>query len=572
MGANIKTSDDIIYHYLNKLKATIPTYQRSYEWGTDQISDFLEDLYAEVEIGFDPSSRYFFGPIITTEESGTGNKQIIDGQQRLTTTTIFLAVIRDLMGEIKNISIAENIKHIIKNDLIGDGTEYHEYKLTQIGSIEEYFRVNIQEYHEQDNVEPKKLFNGKGSKGKGKVNNIIRAYNQILTYLRDKLSNYESDEDKVEHLKLIFDVFTKQFFIVEISSPNRTEAFQIFQTINARGLDLSAADLIKSDFFGNSGPYTEEVIGVWETIQGILGDLNYSDFLRYSWNSAYSFTTNRGLYKSVSREMNDSKKINSFMFMLNKLSIAYAELNGDPEVNYLSLTDTGRKVMNILEELNELNFKIYVPIYLAMVNKDYREENMLRIMKKVSTILIKNKILSQGTNWLEKLFSSQGEKINNSSIDENNTVDTILNNLDDYQQDENIIKIALSSYDFSKDLKLARYILRSIENETPGEKGYVPIDNRKVHVEHILPKSPLTFEEWGLTEDLHEEYLWKLGNLTLWLGSQNSGAGNCAFKDKKSIYGESDLKLTRNLSNLNEWNPEQINDRTEDIISQFMAL
>lgn len=476
------------------------------------------------------------------------------------------------MGEFKNISIAENIKHIIKNDLIGDGTEYHEYKLTQIGSIEEYFRVNIQEFHEHDIVEPKKLFNGKGSKGKGKVNNIIRAYNQILTYLRDKLSNYESDEVKVEHLKLIFDVFSKQFFIVEISSPNRTEAFQIFQTINARGLDLSAADLIKSDFFGNSGQYTEEVIGVWETILGILGDLNYSDFLRYSWNSAYSFTTNRGLYKSVSREMNDSNKINSFMFMLNKLSIAYAELNGDPEVNYLSLTDTGRKVMNILEELNELNFKIYVPIYLAMVNKDYREENMLRIMKKVSTILIKNKILSQGTNWLEKLFSSQGEKINNSFVDEDNTVDVILNNLDDYQQDESIIKIALSSYDFSKDLKLARYILRSIENEKPGEKGYVPIDNRKVHVEHILPKSPLTFEEWGLTEDLHEEYLWKLGNLTLWLGSQNSGAGNCAFEVKKSIYGESDLKLTRSLSNLNEWNPEQINDRTEDIIIQFMAL
>lgn len=79
MGANIKTSDDIIYHYLNKLKATIPTYQRSYEWGADQIGDFLEDLYAEVEIGFDPASRYFLVLLSQLKSPGLGINKLLMG-------------------------------------------------------------------------------------------------------------------------------------------------------------------------------------------------------------------------------------------------------------------------------------------------------------------------------------------------------------------------------------------------------------------------------------------------------------------------------------------------------------
>lgn len=96
MKGSIKTTDDTIRNYLRKLNAVIPNYQRSYEWGEDQITDFLEDLYNELPKDDEnknttsiSNTSYFFGPIITTEESSTGEKQIIDGQQRLTTTTIF---------------------------------------------------------------------------------------------------------------------------------------------------------------------------------------------------------------------------------------------------------------------------------------------------------------------------------------------------------------------------------------------------------------------------------------------------------------------------------------------------
>lgn len=570
MALSVKTKDSVMFGYLRELNATIPTYQRSYEWGQDQILDFLEDLYSEWERGVNSESRYFFGPIITTEDEN-GITQVIDGQQRLTTSTIFLAVLRDILNTLKTIEGSLDLKGIIQRDLIGDGTTYYEYKLTQIGSIADEFRNQIQKDSHVEKLEPKVLYTGKKSKGMGKVNNILRAYNQILDFITSKMDEY-SNQEKYNFINEICNVFTKQFFVVEISATNRTEAFQIFQTINARGLDLSAADLIKSDFFGNSSENTEEVTNIWNQIVSDLGDLNFSDFIRYSWNSMYSFTTARGLYKSISKSINDSSKIISFMKMLKKLSLPYSELNGDTEPTLLIESEYGRQTIYILQELQELKFKTFQPLFLAAINKDVSDKNILALVKASANILIRNKILNQGTNWLEKLFSSLAYELNNSSKPTDELVNSIIDKLKSEQPDDIIISTKLNSFDFSTDLKLARYILRRIENNKEFEKGLVTFDNKKVHLEHIMPQSPVNLAEWSVDEEAHANYLWKIGNLTLLLGTKNSSIGNSAFDIKKQSYALSDVRMTRELNDYNKWDPSTIDQRTEILIDELLNL
>lgn len=570
MALSVKTKDSVMFGYLRELNATIPTYQRSYEWGQDQILDFLEDLYSEWERGVDSESRYFFGPIITTEDEN-GITQVIDGQQRLTTSTIFLAVLRDILNTLKTIEGSIDLKGIIQRDLIGDGTTYYEYKLTQIGSIADDFRNKIQKDNHVETLEPKTLYAGKKSKGMGKVNNILRAYNQILDYITNKMDGY-SDQGKYNFINGICNVFTKQFFVVEISATNRTEAFQIFQTINARGLDLSAADLIKSDFFGNSGENTEEVTDMWNQIVTDLGDLNFSDFIRYSWNSKYAFTTARGLYKSVSKSINDSSKIIQFMKMLKKLSIPYSELNGDSEPTFLIESEDGRQAIYILQELQELKFKTFQPLFLAAINKDASDKNILALVEASANILIRNKILNQGTNWLEKLFSSLAYELNNSDKPTDDLVKSIIDKLKSEQPDDIMISTKLNSFDFSTDIKLARYILRRIENNKEFEKGLVIFDNKKVHIEHIMPQSPIDLSEWSVDEEAHANYLWKIGNLTLLLGTKNSSIGNSSFDIKKQSYAQSDVRMTRELKDYEKWDPSMIDQRTEMLINELLNL
>lgn len=570
MALSVKTKDSVMFGYLRELNATIPTYQRSYEWGQDQILDFLEDLYSEWERGVDSESRYFFGPIITTEDEN-GITQVIDGQQRLTTSTIFLAVLRDILNTLKTIEGSIDLKGIIQRDLIGDGTTYYEYKLTQIGSIADDFRNKIQKDNHVETLEPKTLYAGKKSKGMGKVNNILRAYNQILDYITNKMDGY-SDQGKYNFINGICNVFIKQFFVVEISATNRTEAFQIFQTINARGLDLSAADLIKSDFFGNSGENTEEVTDMWNQIVTDLGDLNFSDFIRYSWNSKYAFTTARGLYKSVSKSINDSSKIIQFMKMLKKLSIPYSELNGDSEPTFLIESEHGRQAIYILQELQELKFKTFQPLFLAAINKDASDKNILALVEASANILIRNKILNQGTNWLEKLFSSLAYELNNSDEPTDDLVKSIIDKLKSEQPDDIMISTKLNSFDFSTDIKLARYILRRIENNKEFEKGLVIFDNKKVHIEHIMPQSPIDLSEWSVDEEAHANYLWKIGNLTLLLGTKNSSIGNSSFDIKKQSYAQSDVRMTRELKDYEKWDPSMIDQRTEMLINELLNL
>lgn len=573
MSTAIKTKDDNIFRYLQGLNASIPNYQRSYEWGKDQLEDFLEDIYGEVEADASHDSGYFFGPIITTEDSSNGEKQIIDGQQRLTTTTIFLAVLRDILGQFSG-KDADYTRITIIQQLIGDGSEYFEYKLNQTGEIEHYFREKIQRYDEESPVEKKPLFSGPKAKGKGKINNLIRSYNYIFDYVSEKIVQFETDKQKVYHLKKVLNTFTKNFFIVEISAPDRTEAFQIFQTVNARGLDLSAADLIKSDFFGNSGDFTDDVIDKWNHMQSVLGDSKLTDFIRYVWNSKYKFTSNRALYKQVSRHINQPKAIYDFMIMLDHLSKPYAEIQGDSESTYLADQKDGQDLLDIIEELNNLKFKTYKPIYLAMINQKYRVSNMILIMSAVSELLIKNKIVSQSTNWAEKFLAEQAKAINRNDSDELTTTKEVVKNLKNKVPSDDSLRAIMNSEDFAnkKNINIMRFILRTLENNQPGEKGLLPIDNGKIHLEHIMPQKPKSLTDWSVDETALLENLWKLGNLTLWLGRRNSSRKNTNFHEKCEDYKNSDLLITRDLATYNRWTPKEIQLRTKMIIDEFLRL
>lgn len=83
---------DAIGHVLTDRRLVVPIYQRSYSWDDEEIVDFWTDLNSALEEG---NAQYFLGNIVLSEEGTNGNYSIIDGQQRLATTLILLAAIRN---------------------------------------------------------------------------------------------------------------------------------------------------------------------------------------------------------------------------------------------------------------------------------------------------------------------------------------------------------------------------------------------------------------------------------------------------------------------------------------------
>ncbi|MGL5899211.1 MAG: DUF262 domain-containing protein [Lactobacillaceae bacterium] len=575
MATKVKSADHTIREYFLKVKAEVPKYQRGYSWGSDQIDDFLNDLYDESKKASD--SKYFFGPVITTNSVGEDERaQIIDGQQRLTTSIIFFAVLRDILGQFKGNDNAIELRSLIQSEAIGNGDRYHPLTLIQTGSIQEYFKSEIQQYQEKNcenfNELKKSTFSGKNSKGRGADNIVIRAYNQLLESVLDFTETVRTTPEKVALIEKLFNVFGEHFFIVEISSPDRGDAFQIFQTINARGLDLSPADLIKSDFFGNSGVFGENVTTNWNEMQSILGNLDVTDFIRYVWNATQEFATKRNLYRLVAKKIKTHEEVNIFVDKLKKLSVSYVEMLGETvDGGYLDDSIDATKLINILRELNALSFRQYAPIYLSLIQSGKTIEQVLKIMKSVARIMLRNKIAKQGTNRLEKLLAQQAVLISNSA--DTFVLDQVEEKLKSEQETDLLTRTRLLSYEYENDLNLVCHILRYIENDNPSEKGLLSVDRKNIHIEHIMPQHPRVFEEWGVDEELHGQYLWKLGNLTL-LGSEyNMKASNKGFQSKKKdYYPRSDIYLTTELTNYDIWNTESIETRTELLVEKYLTL
>lgn len=109
-----------------------------------------------------------------------------------------------------------------------------------------------------------------------------------------------------------------------------------------------------------------------------------------------------------------------------------------------------------------------------------------------------------------------------------------------------------------------RYLLRKIHNHSSDEMRIVS-NNQEIHIEHILPKTLGSADEWAIDKNDQEELLNRFGNLTLLGKEYNCKARNISFKDKKALYMLSEIPMTNELLNYNAWTREEIETRQEKL-------
>ncbi|GAA3193599.1 DUF262 domain-containing protein [Lentilactobacillus kefiri] len=574
-----------IKNYLEDLRATIPDYQRGYSWEQDQVGDFINDL--EDESHREETSEYFFGPIVAVDKNDNNpREQIIDGQQRLTTITIFLAVVRDLLAAISKGPVDKNSRTVVKiiEDYIGDTTDDSSLRLLQKGEGSNFFREEIQTPKDFKKVEDVKQKRDTRKKGTKPTQNIMaHAYNQILESIKSSQNSNERLEDTVMRL---YNTLLNHFFVIEILTSDEVNAFQIFQTLNARGKDLTSADLIKSNFFGRARTQTEgtRLKDSWQLAQQNLQTEDLTDYIRYLWNSQHQFATKRNLYRKVLDEFkNDVSGILTFSYDIGKLSDEFAELNGVNPIDDSFTDQIGNKSVTIINELNALNFHAYYPMVLALFKIEATQKEFSTALSMIQRILLRNKIVGGGTNWLEKLFAQEASKIVQSR-DIGDSIDYLNEHAITERLTDKKIQSAMESFDFSKDEKFAKALLRIIENtfNNSKERGDLLPTNSKIHLDHIMPQVPKDYSDWGCTsaDDINfKNSLWQLGNLTLWYGPDNSSLKNSNFQMKKSGepnrnngYKDSLVMLTKDLTSYPEWNPTTINERGQKLINQIIQL
>lgn len=579
----VKSSiNDVYIKPKNKFK--IPRFQRQYTWEEKEIEEFWDTIISEEPV--------FIGTIIfdVKEKENSNIIEIIDGQQRYLTIQILGAVIRDIIlnegkkNDTKYIQKAKGINtRIIGAPDVDDDEKYDDY-LIPGDSIKVFFKKHIQNNPSEEITDQLKV--NKNSEEE-KVKKAYLKFKSLITKEIETLSF----EDKYEWLKSLIDNKLGKHFFVKIEIENENLAYEIFETVNAKGVDLSVADLIKNQIFKNVvGPddrHLDSAKEKWNQILEILNGIEFSlkDFLSYYWTSKYEYVSDKKLYSSIRNKYKTNKK--SWENFLNDLK-SNAEylniiLNGSFEDIFMFFNNDRNealKVYNSLRVLRSTKVKTWIILYICLFrnldsqdkkpNIPFQLSNRWEIIQKFTFLYFQ--ILSLPGNWYFKLISDFCKKIEG-SFDNKNVKNEIIEIFNKNLFSEFKTKMptysnfseGFKTIEYKEDQKsriIIRYILNELEEKIGGNtsEGY---NEEKVSIEHLLPRDP---REWKVSKKLIKPFVNKLGNLTIISKKINGELGNKIISEKIELIKEkgSTIKLVNQFlekTESNEWEFDKI--RTE---------
>lgn len=523
----------------------------------------MEDV---VDAMSEPDNDYFLGLIVLVDtEDGTSKRfEILDGQQRLATTTMIYAAIRQWLRDSGQDTEAAKIQ----NDFIG---------ISEIGEAQDEPRiilnVNNRELFQEVIVNPcaDKILEAKLS-GEGRhtsTRKLLEAAifcRKFINDLAEKNGNEKKTQADVLFRLAKYLRDKVQVNCLDVSAPEN--AYTIFESLNDRGIDLSVLDLLKNHLLREAGDNESTILNNWTKMISTIGDRKGDDFLKAFWTSRYGRIQRGRLFKELKNKYVSKAQI----LALSKDLANVAEIYGNLEVSDSDLwKQYSPATQEHVKALSMLGAKQTHPILLAAIEK-LKPDEIEKLLKYLVLMILRYQLIGRGrTGKLEIQSASIAEGIYSEKLKSARAV---------WDQLRGILPTDVEfREDFSRYVETkparARWILRELEIQkwmklNPGKSVQnVPIsDSDLVNLEHILPKNPN--QDWkdllASDNDIVADCLNRLGNLCLLDKSSNKKEATSAFSKKMDIYRESDFHITKEVAQkYAEWNRTAIEERQQEL-------
>ncbi|MEP6514129.1 MAG: DUF262 domain-containing protein [Parafilimonas sp.] len=274
----IQDTSNVTYRQLmgNGLRYEIPKFQRDYTWEYEQWDDLWNDI---TSLRINEEVEHYMGYLVL-QTSDNKSFQIIDGQQRLTTMSLIvltvLKCLEDLINEKIDPDQNERRKMALMNSYIGyldPVTLISNNKLKQNRNNDDYYKHYL--------VLLKDL----------PVRNTNASEKQMRECFLCYYDKTKKEFQTGESLAGFVDNVVDKLFFTQINVSDDFNAFKVFETLNARGVQLSSADLLKNYLFSvvdKTKPHKSEIDELellWSKVIGKLEKQKLEDLLRYYWNS-----------------------------------------------------------------------------------------------------------------------------------------------------------------------------------------------------------------------------------------------------------------------------------------------
>ena len=556
----MKSLDNKILHLLSNNDVTffIPPYQRNYAWD----EEMCEILYSDIEkVAQNPGSQHFFGTVIYYAEStilGQPDKYIlVDGQQRLTTTMLFLIAARDVIRDEK-VKTWIDSRYLKNNNVTGD--------------VE--FKIKLKQVESDWNAYKKIILNSNLDDAETKS-----AVYKNYAFFRKKFEKLEQDK-----LTRLIEKGLKEFNIVTIElEPQRNlweKPQEIFESMNSLGKPLTLADLVRNFLLLGKTSDEQNVLyhNYWLKLEQNLSGENKAfsvssfirDYMQLVDAAPYKKASETN-YKELYREFKDLFGADGHDVLLQQLaehSSEYAILAGYRSSSNLRI-DQNLADLRVLESSGFNSF--ILGILRLRSEGQINDSGCLEILEAIFTYIARRRILrlNQGENKNAPTLVKHFDDLI-ASADKKGTMLDILASLhyalrlpNNHEIETNLSSPESNFYN----LRSAKFIHCLIEENIT--KTRPDMTDKMLQVEHIMPQTLNSTWKSDLGEnyqEVHDNYLNNIGNLTLI--RHNAELGNRSFAAKKEIYiNHAGMQIAKNkiVENTN-WGEEQIKARAAYLI------
>lgn len=534
----------------------IPVYQRNYDWKLENCKQLYDDLVKVIKTN---RKTHFFGSIVSVYEPSGKNIEflVIDGQQRLTTVSLLLLAMYNLIQ--KGVIVPQD-------DMLA----------TRI-----YEEFLVDKYQKQETrIKLKPVKNDKKAFGKLfdaddehiRASNITNNYN----YFYERIQKQEISIDE------LFDAICR-LEIISIRLENDDNPQLIFESLNSTGLDLSEGDKIRNFILMGLPSQQQELYyeKYWNRIEEHTG-YDVSAFIRdYLSVKQQEIPAQKRIYRDFKEYVNSANiELEILLDELLKYAKRYAILlRGCPD---------NRTLDACIYRLNRLETTVTRPFFLEVLRlqdeKVLNIDDVTDIFLTTENYLLRRSICDLPTNVLNKVFLTLHHEIMRYDGTAANYIEKFKYALTSkkerarFPDDDEFAMLFSERQIYQMNSKNKVYILERLENDNTLEDKdvYRHVDAGDYSIEHIMPQhlTPTWIKALGADyEQIHEQWLHRIANLTL--TAYNSKYSNSSFEEKKTMehgFSQSGIRLNQDIAKKDKWTLVELEERDSALTQRALKI
>ncbi|WP_034739841.1 DUF262 domain-containing protein [Hyphomonas chukchiensis] len=518
----------------------MPPYQRSYSWGEREALDLLGDL-AEAT---DSDIPHFIGAVVLVNGAESGMVEIVDGQQRLTTLTILLAVLRDLEADKDRSAALHAMIADEDRPMLGEAASW---RLTLNYMDGAFFRDTIQRPGATRTLENEPGESDSQQRMVGNAKAILKELKQV------------SDERR----RALTDTVVNGCALVRVVVNDKDQGFKVFRVLNTRGKEPDAHDIIKTELFQKAKFSVKEANAYaerWAEHEAVLGGGAFDDLLRQIraiHDRSPKGDLVAGFQKAVLSKIEPRKFLDDILpsYVAAYRQITTAKVDDGPHAKLVS------DKLNQLRALEQQSWR--APALKFLVERGLDSPLAPEFFTRLERLGYMIQLIIHDKDQRNKRFNKVSDAVSN----------------------ERTLMAKNGPFAISKDeaRKVRERLLgrfatfgqrraMALRLNAALDGGFTIPPESDATVEHVLPRSVQEDSHWMVTwpdPAKRREQCDTLGNFVLLTNKVNQKADRLDYRAKKEVYfnggGGADFALTRDLVDQDAWTPEVVRKRTEGL-------